>query len=142
MVNLKPKATQGVKKPSASDRTVEMFQPAIANMDQRAVEAPVDEEKANRVPMEQDVDRMREKAFTAQEWATKAFGIPDADGNQYRVSHRGAYYYLETLAKAHGVHGSAYGYVGLMVHERDLYAVTQVLVQAVRDKQKKESANG
>ncbi len=128
------------KKPSAAERTVDMFA-APGNMDQRgAVEATVEEEKADRVPLEDDVDRMREKAFTAQEWATKAFGIPDADGDQYRVTLLNGHYYVETMRKEAGK--PAYGYCGVMVHERNLYALTQVLVQAVRDKQKKESTHG
>ena len=124
-----------MKKPSAADRTISMFGAPVPVQELPVV--PEAEETKERVPLEQDVDNLRDRAFKGQEWTTAAFGIPDADGNQYRCSLMGGHYYLETLAKQ----GSkpAYGYVGLMVHERDLYAVTQVLVQAVRDKQKKES---
>lgn len=114
---------------------------APGNMDQRGdAEATVEEAKADRVPLEQDLDNLREKAFTAQQWATAAFGIPDAGGNQYRVTFHQGHYYVETVRKEAG--RPAYGYVGVMVHERDIYALTQVLVQAVREKQKKESTDG
>ena len=109
--------------------------PAVQDQDSRAIEAPEDDEKAERVPIEQDVDRMRDKAFRAQEWATKYFGKPEAEGNEYRVTKRGEYYYMETVSKKPGAK-EAYGYVGLMLHERDLFNFTEVLVRAVREKQK------
>lgn len=127
------------KKPSAADRTVSMFAaPIPTTLDERAVEVIEDDEKAERVPMELEVDQFRAQAFQGQEWTTRAFGNLDAPGNEYRVSHKGTFYYVETLAKQPGS-ASAYGYVGLMVHERDLFALTTVLVQAVRDKQAKDA---
>ncbi len=126
------------KKPSAADRTVSMFA-AHVPIDERPVEVIDDEvHEGQRVPLEQDVDRLREQAFLGQEWTTKAFGIPNAEGNDYRVSKRGQHYYLETLSRVPGV-PAAYGYVGVMLHERDLFAATAVLVQAVRDKQKRDN---
>ncbi len=130
------------KKPSAADRTVDMFSatPAPRPIDEREVEVIVSDEKAERVPMELEVDRYRAQAFLGQEWTTAAFGSLDAPGNEYRVSRKGAHYYVETLAKAPGAPGGqAYGYTGVMVHDRDLFALTTVLVQAVRDKQKREA---
>ena len=125
------------KKPSASDRTVNMFAVPVP-IDERPVEVIDDEvHEGQRVPLEQDVDNLRKQAFLGQEWTTKAFGIPNAEGNDYRVSRRGQYYYLETLSRVPGV-PAAYGYVGVMLHERDLFAATAVLVQAVRDKQKRD----
>jgi len=126
------------KKPSAADRTISMFGAQPTTIDERPIEVLEAEPNEARVPLEQDVDRLRENAFLGQEWTTKAFGAPDAAGNEYRVSRKGQHYYLETLAKTPGTSG-AYGYVGLMVHERDLYNMVSVLVQAVRDKQKREA---
>jgi len=122
---------------SASARTVDMF-PAEKPMEHREVEVLQGEEKAARVSMEEDADRLREQAFSTQAWATKAFGTPEAKGNEYRVSHRGDYYYLETLAKQPGA-ATAYGYVGVVLHERDLLNAVTVLVQAVREKQKNDA---
>ncbi len=123
-----------LKKPTAADRTVNMFEVARPEV----IEAVDDDEKAERLPMEQDADRIRDKAFAGQEWASKFFGLPEAEGNEYRVSLKGGHYYLETLHKLPGGK-TAHGYSGLMVHERDLYAVVRVLVEAVKAKQKKES---
>jgi hypothetical protein len=121
------------KKPSAADRTISIF----AAPAEPTIEVLEEEEKGERVPLEEDTNRLRNNAFLAQEWTTKAFGEPDAEGNEYRVSHKGSHYYLETLHKLPGGK-TAHGYSGLMVHERDLYAVVTVLVQAVREKQKNE----
>ncbi len=136
-----------VKKPTAADRTVNMFT-GTTPIDDRPIEVLESEEKAERVPFEQDADRLRDIAFRGQEWTSKAFGEPDAEGNEYRVSRKGSHYYLETLHKLKGA-ATVHGYSGLMVHENDLFSVTAVLVQAVRDKQKldaerqaREKANG
>ncbi len=120
-----------MKKPkrSAEDRTIRMFQ-------EPQIEAPEDEEKLNRVSMDEDSNRLRENAFLGQEWTTKYFGTPEATGNEYRVSFKGHHYYLERLAKLPDGKES-HGYTGLMVHENDLLPMVQVLVQAVRERQKK-----
>ncbi len=114
------------KKSSAAERTIDLFAPV-------APEAPVEAPMVGRVSMEEDADRNRDKAFQVQEWATSAFGSPDATGNQYRLSHRGEHYYLECLAKFPGAN-SSHAYTGFMVHERDLLAATTVLVRAVRER--------
>ena len=120
------------KKPSAADRTVDMFTPAPI-----VVEHEAEEEKHERVTLEEDANRMRDKAFTVQDWTTKLFGIPEATGNEFRVSLKGSHYYVETLAKTPGT-ASAYGYTGVMVHERDLFNLATVIVAAVRAKQERE----
>ncbi len=125
------------KKPSAADRTVDMSAAPKA-MDEREIEVVEGEQKAERVPMELEVDRYRAQAFLGQEWTTSAFGHLDAPGNEYRVSRRGEHYYVESLAKESAAK-TAYCYAGVMVHQRDLLALTAVLVQAVRDKQKKDA---
>lgn len=129
------------KKPSAADRTVSMFgSPLPTTLDERPIEVIEDDEKAERIPMELEADKYRAQAFVGQEWTTAAFGHLDAPGNEYRVSRKGTFYYVETLGKEAGATCSRY--VGLMVHDRDLYALTAVLVQAVRDKQKREADAG
>ncbi len=127
------------KKPSASDRTLGLFgNPAPVEVDEKGpIEAEETTEKGERVPLEQDADRFREKAFAGQEWTSKYFGSFDAPGNEYRVSKRGHFYYLETLHKEPGK-PTAYAYSGLMVHERDIMELTKVMVAAVRAKQAAE----
>lgn len=122
-----------MKKPSAATRTIDMFAPVRAQ-DEREIEVLAPEEKGERTTVEEDADRMRETAFKGQEWTTKYFGSVVAPGNEYRLSLRGQYYYLETILKEQGK-PLAYGYTGLMVHERDLLEMTKVLVAAVRAKQ-------
>lgn len=126
------------KKPSAADRTLGMFgqPPAIEEREIEVLEA--EQKDGERVPVEQDADRMREVAFRGQEWTSKYFASPEAPGNEYRLSLRGRHYYLETILKEPGK-PTAYGYTGLMVHERDLEAMTKVMVAGYRAKVALES---
>ena len=94
-------------------------------------------ERAERVSMEADADRMRNVAFKGQEWTTKFFGTPEAPGNEYRLTHRGEYYYLETLGKLPGGK-EAHSYAGHMLHERDLFAVARVFFEAAKAKKESE----
>ncbi len=119
-------------KPSAADRTIDMFASApIETVPEERDEA------GERVPIEQDVDRLRDNAFKGQEWTSKHFARQEAPGNEYRVSMKNGHYYVESLHKTQGG-ATVYGYTGIMVHEADLYNLVSVMVQAVRDKQKKE----
>ncbi len=123
-------------KPSAADRTVDMF--AVIPQQERPIEAVEAEEKGERTTLETGADEMRAKAFAGQEWATKYFGKPDATGNEYRVSLQNGVYCVEALhKKPDGT--MAYGYTGVMVHENDLYNLVRVLVEAVKEKQKRDA---
>ena len=123
------------KKPSAAERTVDMFG---ANAPEPKPEVIEEDAKAERVSMDEDADRMREKAFTVQDWSTAAFGKPEAEGNQFRVSHKNRHYYVEKLHRMPGARDS-HGYTGIMVQEEDLLSLTKVLVEAVREKQKRDA---
>lgn len=112
------------KKPSAADRTVQMFQEPVPEF----VEG---EEKGERVTIEQDADRLRDVAFKGQEWAFRTFGAADSDANDYRVSFKDDHYYVEELRKEPGKK-EAYGYTGIMVHKRNLLNLTATLVLAAR----------
>lgn len=125
------------KKPSAADRTVDMFGAPPAHVEREVEVIEDDEKEGERATMEADADRMREKAYAGQEWASKFFGSVDAPGNEYRMSLKGDHYYLETILKELGK-PLAYGYTGLMVHKRDLYEMAKVIVAAVRAKQESE----
>lgn len=122
------------RKPSAADRNVDMFAKAPV---EAAQDVPEDA-RGERLPIDQDVNRMREQAFQCQEWTSKYFASDLADGDEYRVSLKDHHYYVETIKRQPGKE-SAYGYTGIMVHERNLLNLTSVLVAAVRAKQKKES---
>jgi len=120
-------------KPSAASRTVGMFVEPTATIDDRPIEAPEDDAKEARVPMEQDVDRNRQESFKFQEWVSKHFAEKDASEDEYRISKKGEYYLVETLRSLPGTPN--YGSSGIFVHQRNLYNLTAVLVQAVRAKQ-------
>jgi len=123
-----------IKPPPAADRTVDMFTGKTkVEAVSAAVEAVQDTEKGERVSMEADADRMREQAFRVQEWSTKNFGRPEAEGNTYRLTRSGEHYYLEILSKRPGGK-EAYAYHGNMFHERDLFAIANVFVEAAKAK--------
>ena len=122
-----------LKKPSAAERTVDMFSAKPATMDDRPIEAELakEEEKAERKTHAEDADRMRDKAFDVQAWTSEKFGVPDEKGNQYRVTFKNSHYYMESVSDSR--------YVGLMVHERDLFNFVRPLVDAVKEKQKRDA---
>lgn len=132
-----------MKKSPAADRTVDMFTKTVSvtPIEERTIEQEeASTHTGDRKPLEDDHERQRAIAFQGQEWTSKYFGSFDAPGNEYRVSHKGEHYYLETLAKLPDGK-EAYGYTGVMVHDRDLYKMVEVLVRAVRDKQAREKAH-
>lgn len=124
-----------MKKSSAADRTIGMFDSPPPEQKPEAME---EEEKAERKSLDNDVNRMRDKAFSVQEWSTAFFGKPEADGNQFRVSYKNRHYYVEKLHRFAGKMES-HGYTGIMVQEEDLLSLTKVLVEAVREKQKRDA---
>ncbi len=111
-------AAKLLKKPSAADRTVDMFAPKAPEIE--VLEEPLD---AGRVGHIEDADRLRDNAFTVQAWTSKTFGFQDKE-NAYRLTHRGEHYYLESVSESR--------YCGMMIHERDLIAVATVFVGAAR----------
>lgn len=122
------------KKPSAASRTVDMFSRENADVIETAqavANAEAEAEKAERLPLEADADRLRDQAFKVQEWTTAAFGCCDADAAQYRMTRRGDVYYLEGLGYAKGVpHASSY--TGVILHKKDLFNAATVIAAAAR----------
>ncbi len=126
------------KKTSAAERTVDMFaapKTEAAEFAEAAANAEAEAAKDERLPLEQDVNALRENAFKVQEWTTTFFGLPEAEGNEYRCSKSGNHYLLERLAKAPGAK-EAHGYMSYMIPESDLPSVVKVLVQAYREMKK------
>jgi hypothetical protein len=118
-------------KKTASERTISMFTHNTEREPPPMPEAEVEEQKAERVAIQDDCDRNRENAFNVQEWTTSAFGQPDAKSTQYRMSKKDKFYYLEELRFEQGKH-NAYGYTGVIIHERDLLAAAGVVVEAAK----------
>lgn len=112
------------KKPSAAERTLDMYAPP-------APEVLVEEAKAERISIPEDANRMRETTFQVQEWTSRCFGLKTGPANEYRVTNRNGYYYLESVSEAR--------YCGLMIPEADLYNLTNVLLAAARAKKERES---
>ncbi len=94
-----------------------------------------DAELAERVSIPEDADRMREQAFRVQEWTSKAFGLTEAKGNQYRLTFnlKTRHYYLESVSPSR--------YCGLMIPEADLFNIANVFLASARAK-KESDDNG
>ena len=134
-----PKDPKKPPKPTAAERTIPMFGAQLEPKPEVAEDAQ-DEAKGERIPLEQDVDRMRERAFQVQSWTSAAFASVDAEGDTYRVSYSDGFYYVEVLRKE--AFKPAYGYTGVFVHENNLLGLVTVLVQAARDHQKRKAPKG
>ncbi len=76
-------------------------------------------------------DRLRDNAFKVQEWTSKSFGIAPGPANEYRVSLRNGFYYLECVSDSR--------YCGLMIPEADLFNIAGVITTAARSKKAKET---
>lgn len=134
-------ASKTTRKPSAADRTVDLFSKKtsleVAQEVARiaAAEDIQQSERAAPEPLEECAERWRLHAFRTQEWTTKNFPGTDEQGSQFRLT-RGLicdrpYYYLERLHNHSGK--SVSSYAGVMIPEADLFALTDVIVAAARD---------
>lgn len=120
------------KKPSAAERTVDMFSapPAHQEIEPEAID---EEPKADFEPMEKRADGYRDRAFKVQEWTTKAFGDPTVgDTNDYRFTRRDEWYYLEELGKKPDGK-TYYKYAGLMLHKNNVIPMAMVVAAAARE---------
>jgi hypothetical protein len=115
------------KKPSAAERTVNLF-------DQQEPE-PQPATVAHE-PKEDDPNRFRDQALKLDEWQTKNFGSPFMEGTEFRLSHRGGRFYLERLESSGGKLIASYA--GLMLYGDELEKAARVLVQAVKDLRARE----
>ncbi len=121
-------------KPSAADRTISLFgsPQASGSEPEREIEVIADDVKdGERKTLEEDADRLRDNAFKGQEWTTKFFGRPEANGNEYRVTRKGDFFYMETLSKKPGTR-DAYSYTGVMIHVDDFFNFATPIVHAAR----------
>lgn len=119
----------------AEERTVDMFTGKSREDEKNEAQHLIDDrdlgestrEKVETI--EQAADSRRETAFQGQQWTTKHFGIPDAQGRQFRVSIRQGWCYLE---QTDGNGGGAYHYAGVMFPEYSLPRLCDCLVPAAR----------
>lgn len=119
-----------MKKPSAAERTVDMFaaRPSLQTPHE-PVEAVTDdaaESKEGSPLIEDNLDKWRDKAFETQEWASENFGKID-EGIQFRWSRRGGHVYLEAT-RANG--GAIHSYNGVMFTSDEFRQLVQVTAKA------------
>lgn len=126
------------QKPSASDRTIDIFTKQT-NVE-AAAEADLD--KVEHKPsenIEQAANRWRDNAFFTQETVSKTFAKPPeekANVSTYRLTEKGAWMFLEEFRN--GKDGWAYGWTGIMFRSDSLYELTNVFVRAAKAKKEHE----
>jgi hypothetical protein len=152
-------SAKGPKKPSAAERTADMFTgrtsqegslPSLASpADAADVVKPVADS------LEERADRYRAQAFEGQEWTSTLFGnypvdasldvstkAPSSEGahtveqakdhrSEWRLSSKNGWLYLEQLRLGRG-NTCAYHYAGVMFPESEVMKLADVIVQAAR----------
>lgn len=130
------------EKPSASDRTVGMFD---GKTDQEKLDEAerirqgldnVEQSKASSDTLEQSADRWRAEAFKGREHVSRFFGLESPHENQYRLSSRDGSLYLEKLGYTDKT-DKAYSYAGVFFPEGDIVALAKLFVAHAREYLKK-----
>ena len=120
------------KKPSAADRTVDMFT-GSTNVE-AAQQSDVQEASKDAEPsIEANMDRYRDQAFYFQELVSKNFGEPQ-DKETFRLTLKGGHMFLEK--KQNGA-GEAYHWSGFMFRVSSLEELTTLFVQALRNQRER-----
>lgn len=107
-----------ISKPTASDRTVDMFTGTTAvDKAAAAIEEVENDKRAAFEPIEKSVDRYRAGAFQGQEWTSRWFpvdgtGVVAPDRTSFRWTQSGGFMYLEQVRN--GKNGVAFHYAGVM----------------------------
>jgi hypothetical protein len=116
----------GVKKPSAADRTVDLFT-RQSNMDaaSEVVEA-IQERVAESI--EVAAERWRNNALFTAEHLSKCFNQSVPETAKFRLTEKGDQMFLEKFSL--DGKGQSYGWAGVMFHKDDLYELTSVFVRA------------
>ncbi len=117
-----------VKKPSAADRTVDLFAP------KEQVLSTEDTTESVRLSetIEVAAERWRNNAFFTQEHFSKHFNDSIPGTAKYRITEKGGNMFLEQFRL--GKDGEAYHWSGVMFASSDLNELTNVFVRAARSK--------
>lgn len=116
------------KKPSAADRTVDMFT-GSTNVEAAEQSDVKDEVKEANPSVEANMDRYRTNAFEYQETLSKHFMDHSEGKDTFRLTEKGPHMLLEK--KSHGA-GEAYGWTGVMFRSDSLEEITKTFVEAYR----------
>lgn len=119
-----------LSKPSAAERTVDLFTGQTqAETAKVAIEEPEEAPKGSET-IEQAAERWRNNAFYTAELFSKHSDWPN--GSKYRLTRKDNLMFLE---KFQGPDGNAYHWSGVMFDYRDLQVLTEVFVKAYRGSQ-------
>lgn len=117
-----------MKKPSAADRTVDMFT-GSTNVEAATQEDLTPEEKAGSPAIEANRDRYRDTAFHYQEHLSKNWKSDASDGEAFRLTINGPDFFLEKCAIKGG---ASYHWSGVMFKTESLEELARLFVDAVK----------
>lgn len=128
------------KKPSAADRTVDMFSAAVVADAEKALAAVVPEDavevaKTSAEPLEDRIDGYRDNAMAMQQYISKSWMLqPEekAGKETFRISRQGEWSFLEVLRHS-PTGGLMYSWSGVMYRTADQHELTNVMVKASKE---------
>lgn len=119
------------RKPSAADRTVNMFT-GSTNLE-AAEQSDVTVEAKDASPeIEANMDRWLQKAIDTQQYLSKKFADSVPNDEAWRLTKAKDTYTLELVGK--GADGKAFKWWAFQFHENSLYSLANVIVEASRAK--------
>jgi hypothetical protein len=127
------------KKPSAAERTVDMFSGKTKLEEVPVATEDVTETHKGSETIEEAADRWRDRALELVEHFSKTFGEV-LEGGSYRLSAKNGTLFLEQYR--HSGSKSAYGWTGVSFPEADLYEITNVFVKAAKAKKEANEKQG
>ncbi len=126
-------------KPSAADRTIDLFTGAIASAEAASEKeaATVQEDVKDDVRLPENIEvaaeRWRNNAFFTQEHLSKHFNDSEPGTEKFRLTEKDGWMFLEQFR--FGKDGGAYAWSGVMFRGTALYELTSVLVKASKERQ-------
>lgn len=139
-------SSRRASKPSAADRTVDLFS-GKTKLEETHEAEPVETgdtqetREAADPTIEANVDRWRDKAFEVQEWSTRLFGHPENPGSQWRMTKKaigGRQYYLLERVWSAGKSAASYASFMFLDEGDSLYGLADVVVKAARERKNAE----
>lgn len=124
-------------KPSAADRTVDMFCSAPTGFHQETTVEPEEPTVKVAETIEQSAKRWRATAMFTSEHLSKHFNEGLSEKSVFRITTKDNMMFLEKFSN--DVSGKAYGWAGVMFRTDELYELTGVFVKASKELRAKEA---
>ena len=126
------------KKPSAADRTVDMWAaPKAPVLEDASKEDSEDAHRAAEPSIEANADRWLEKAIETQQYLSKKFADNEPNSDKFRLTEHGDMMSLEKFGL--GPDGKAFSWWLVQFGSKNLYELASVVVAAAKARKAKEN---